>query len=49
MAPSKAAGLEAAALESLAAATGTRIIAAELFLQQLVAVYDADAAFDVSF
>jgi hypothetical protein len=41
--PSKTARSQAAAFESLAAAAGTEIVAAEFFLEQLVAVDDADA------
>jgi hypothetical protein len=45
LAPSKRAFLQAAFLEALAATAGAQIIAPELLFEQLVVVYDADAAF----
>jgi hypothetical protein len=47
--PSKAASFQAASLEPLVASAGTRIVSAEPFLKQLVAMYNSDAAFDVRF
>ena len=41
--------MEAASFECLSTATRARIVSPELFLEQLVAVYDADAAFDIGF
>ena len=41
--------MEAASFECPSTATRARIVSPELFLKQLVAVYDSDAAFDVGF
>ena len=41
--------MEAASFEWFTAATRTQIVPPELFLKQLVAVYDANAAFDFGF
>jgi hypothetical protein len=44
LAPSKAASLQAAFLESLATTARAEIVATELFLQEFVSMHDADAA-----
>lgn len=41
--------MEAASFERLSTATGARIVSPELFLEQLVTMNDADAAFDIGF
>jgi hypothetical protein len=41
--------MEAASFECSSTATGARIVSPELFLEQLVTVDDADAAFDAGF
>ncbi len=41
--------MEAASFECLSTATRARIVPPEFFLEQLVTVDDADAAFDVGF
>jgi hypothetical protein len=45
--PSKRAAFQAAAFESFAGTAGARVIAAEFFFKQFVAVDDADAALDL--
>jgi hypothetical protein len=47
--PSKTASDETAFLQTLARSARTEVVAAELFFQQLVAVDDLQAAFDVRF
>ena len=46
MAPSKAAFLQAAFLEAIAAAARAEVVATEFFLQEFVSVHDAHTAFD---
>ena len=41
--------MEAASFECLSTATRARIVSPELFLEQLITVDDADAAFDIGF
>jgi hypothetical protein len=47
LAPSKGAAFEATLLEAFARAARAKVVAAELFIEQLVAVDDADAPFDL--
>jgi hypothetical protein len=47
--PSKAAFQQAALLEPLAGTAGTGIVSAELFFEQLIAVDEPLAAFDLRF
>ena len=41
--------MEAASFECPSTATRARIVSSELFLEQLITVDDADAAFDIGF
>jgi hypothetical protein len=41
--------MEAASFECPSTATRARIVSPEFFLEQLVTVHDADAAFDIGF
>jgi hypothetical protein len=49
LAPSKGAGFQAALLEAFARAAGAKVVAAELFVEPLVAVDDAETPFDMRF